>query len=485
MTDMESMLRDAAAEVGRAVSTVAPRGFEARARGGRPAVALTAITLGVAVVLGGVLVLRRDAGPTPADLPAPTVASAPPETDTTDLGSESTHLVIDPPPPGTAGRTEYGPSEDSVRIYAQPRPDPENGPWMVVGWSPGSFGGTPEIGDGSNPDRQYFDAGRGYVLSLGIDPSAVRDLIGGAIVEPGGRRTIDPAALPDDLELIFDGDWVSDVGLRDSASAASEVSWRPDPTGSRFVRLLVTDDPDMTAWRAGRVPSYGGAGAVAETTVADHPAYHRSAPGAQVLVWHDGSRTLQLVASATSYDDLAAYAADVRPAGVDEWTGIDTLSYDAPTTDEEQATVGPAGSATTPIVEATTIGTVTIPDGTGLSIAVAAYGTLILSRSDGFVIHAVGVGSTGAVGTPGRVTSEISPEAADGDLVFGIVVAGSSVALHDDATSEEIPVALTTEAQPVHGFVGFAARLPTTTTYATLSITDPATGLTEEVHVGY
>jgi len=77
----------------------------------------------------------------------------------------------------------------------------------------------------------------------------------------------------------------------------------------------------------------------------------------------------------------------------------------------------------------------------------------------------------------------------------GGVVAGHAVWWHDHAPAvvryatlqpvPRIPVAITTETKPVNGFVGFATRLPRSTTYGTLSITDPLTGITSENNVGY
>lgn len=403
--------------------------------------------------------------------------------DTTDAVLSGTHMLIDPPPRGQAKRIEHGPLDGSVRIYTEQRSDPENGPWMIVGWAPGSFGSSPTISDGSAPDRQFFDAGRGYVFSRGIDVAEVRRLIAGATTEPNGP-VIDPTSLPEGLELTFDGDQVSDVGLRSAAGEVSEVSWWADSTNGPFVRLLVADDPDMAGWRAGRLQVDEGATSVTETTAAGHPAYLRSGAGVRVLSWHDGSRWLQLVASNATDEELMRYAGDVRQAEDAEWAGIANASIAGPTTDDEQATVGPEGSATTPIVDPTTIGSVTLADGTSLSISAAAQGIIVLSDAEGFVIHATSTGSTSAVGTPIRITSDML-EDATGDLVYGIVVAGATLVLRDDATGAEIPVAITTETKPVNGFVGFAARLPRSTTYGTLSITDPLTGMTSENNVGY
>jgi hypothetical protein len=398
---------------------------------------------------------------------------------------DSTNMVIDPPPPGDPFRTDVNSSTSTLRIYTQERPDPENGPWMMVGWTPDGSGGLPMTGDPTEPDRQFFDGGRGYVISDGIDPTEVRRLINGATVEADGRRSIDPSELPDGLELAFDGDSVSDVGRRPRDGTVSEVAWWASPANGPFVRLLVAADPDMSGWRAGRVGILAAGTAVTDTVVDSHPAYLRSLPGVRVLSWHDGSRWLQLIASDATDDELLRMAATVRQADSGEWGDIRLADNTEMLGELEQATVGPSGSNTTPILSPTTIGSVTLPDGTVMSITVADFGTLTLSGADGFVIYAISAGATGAVGNAMRIPSDASPAAATGDLVYGIVVAGSTLTIRDDASGEEVPVALTDELEPVNGFVGFAARLPAATTYATLTITDPTTGITSESPIGY
>jgi hypothetical protein len=395
---------------------------------------------------------------------------------------DSTNMVIDPPPPGDPFRTDVNSSTSTLRIYTQDRPDPENGPWMMVGWTSDGSGGSPMTGDPTEPDRQFFDGGRGYVISDGIDPTEVRRLINGATVEADGRRSIDPSELPDGLELAFDGDQVSDAGRRLPNGSASEVAWWADPVNGPFVRLLVADDPDMSSWRTGRVRDSWPEVKVVDTTVGEHPAYLLDGAGVRVLAWHDGSQWLQLVASDATDDELLRMANSVRPADPDEWAGIRLADDTGLPSDAERATIGPPGSDTTPILNPTAIGSVTLPDGTELSITAADFGVLTLSDADGFVIYAVGTGDAGAMVTPMRVTADVSPEAATGDLVYGIAVAGSTITIRDDATGEEIPVAFTDE--PVNGFVGFAARLPISTTDATMTITDPTTGATTERPIG-
>jgi hypothetical protein len=398
---------------------------------------------------------------------------------------DSTNMVIDPPPPGNPFRTDLNSSMASLRIYAQPRPDPENGPWMLVGWTSQGVGSAPMIGETTKPDLQFFDGGRGYAITQGIDPAEVRRLINGATVEPDGRRSIDPSKLPDGLELTFDGDSVSDVGRRPRDGAASEVAWWADPANGPFVRLLVATDPDMSGWRAGRVGFLDDGTAVTDAVVGSHPAYLRSLAGVRVLSWHDGSRWLQLIASNASDDELLRMAATVRQADPEAWVDI-RLADDTDMLGEvEQATVGPPGSDTTPILDPTTIGSIELPDRTVLSITAADFGTLTLSGDDGFVIYTVSAGATGAVGRAMRVTSDVSPAAATGDLVYGIAVAGSTITIRDDATGEEVPVSLSDSTKPVNGFIGFAARLPISTTYATMTITDPITGAKAESRIGY
>ena len=395
------------------------------------------------------------------------------------------NLVIDPPPPGEPFRTDVTSSESSLRIYTQDRPDPENGPWMMIGWSPDGTAGVPKTGDPTEPDRQFFDGGRGYVISRGVDPAEVRRLINGATVEPDGRRSIVPSELPDGLQLAFDGDRVSDVGRRARGGSASEVAWWADPVDGPFVRLLVADDPDMTGWRTGRVGNNSDDTTVIDTTVDGHPGYLRAGASVRVLSWHDGTRWLQLVASDTTDQDLLELATNVRQADPAEWAAIRLDDRDSPNGGSDQATVGPPGSDTTPILTPTTIGTLELQDGTLLSIAASSNGNLTLSNLDGFVIESIFAGAEDAVGRPMRITSDASPAAASGDLVYGIVVAGSTITARVDATGEEIPVALTDATQPVNGFIGFAARLPISTTYATMTITDPATGASIETRIGY
>ncbi|CAB4595715.1 MAG: hypothetical protein F2534_20645 [Actinobacteria bacterium] len=402
-----------------------------------------------------------------------------------DVEARSTNMVIDPAPPGDPFRTDVTSSTSTLRIYTQDRPDPENGPWIMVGWSPEGTAGVPTVGDPLEPDRQFFDGGRGYVISVGVDPAEIRRLINGAVVEADGRRSIDPTELPDGLRLAFDGDQVSDAGRRARGSSASEVAWWVEPGNGPFVRLLVADDPDMTGWRTGRVRDAWFEVEVEDTRVDEHPAYLLDGAGVRVLSWHDGSRWLQLVASDATEDQLLDLARDVRQADPAEWADIRLADDTGSPSDANRATIGPPGSDTTPILSPTTIGSVTLPDGTELSITAADFGELTLSDADGFVISSISAGGAGAVVTPMRVTADVSPEAATGDLVYGIVVAGSSITIRDDATGEEIPVALTDERVPMNGFVGFAARLPISTTYATMTVTDPTTGTTTESPIGY
>jgi hypothetical protein len=417
------------------------------------------------------------------------VASAlpvdPPEVTPLGIEAPNTNMLIDPAPPGEPFRTEVSASESSLRIYTQDRPDPENGPWMMIGWSPDGAAGVTKTGDPIEPDHQFFDGGRGYVISRGVDPVEVRRLISGASVGPDGRRSIEPADLPDGLELAFDGLRLNVVGRSQPGGAASEVAWWADPVDGPFVRLLVTDDPDMTGWRSGRVGDYWSDAKVTDTMVNDHPAYLVSGETVSMLSWHDGIRWLQLVASEASDEELLRMATTVREADADEWSDIAISETNDPPSDAERTTVGPPGSNTTPILTSTTIGWVALPDGTVMSITVADFGTLTLSDADGFVIYSASTGATGAVGNAMRVTSDASPAAATGDLVYGIVVADSTITVRDDATGEEIPVALTDPTQVVNGFIGFAARLPAATTSATLTITDPTTGTTSESPIGY
>jgi hypothetical protein len=417
------------------------------------------------------------------------VASAlpvdPPEVTPLGIEAPNTNMLIDPAPPGEPFRTEVSASESSLRIYTQDRPDPENGPWMMIGWSPDGTAGVSKTGDPIEPDRQFFDGGRGYVISRGVDPVEVRRLINGASVGPDGRRSIEPADLPDGLELAFDGLRLNVVGRSQPGGAASEVAWWADPVDGPFVRLLVTADPDMTGWRSGRVGDYWSDAKVTDTMVNDHPAYIVSGENVSILSWHDGIRWLQLVASEASDEELLRMATTVREADADEWSDIAISETNYPPSGAGRTTVGPPGSNTTPILTSTTIGWVALPDGTVMSITVADFGTLTLSDADGFVIYSASTGATGAVGNAMRVTSDASPAAATGDLVYGIVVADSTITVRDDATGEEIPVALTDPTQVVNGFIGFAARLPISTTYATMTITDPITGASTETRIGY
>lgn len=417
------------------------------------------------------------------------VASAlpvdPSEVTPLDIEAVNTNMLIDPAPPGEPFRTDVSPSESSLRIYTQDRPDPENGPWMMIGWSPDGTAGIPSVDDPIEPDRQFFDGGRGYVISRGVDPAEVRRLVNGATVEPDGRRSIVPSELPDGLQLAFDGDRVSDVGRRARGGSASEVAWWADPVDGPFVRLLVADDPDMAGWRTGRVGNNSDDTTVIDTTVDGHPGYLRAGASVRVLSWHDGTRWLQLVASDTTDQELLDLAMNVRQADPAEWAAIRLEERDSTTGDREQATVGPSGSDTTPILTPTTIGSLELKDGTLLSIGASSYGNLTLLGLDGFVIESIFAGAEEAVGSPMRITSDAAPAAASGDLVYGIVVAGSSITIRDDTTGEEIPVALTDAMQPVNGFIGFAARLPISTTYATMTITDPITGASTETRIGY
>ena len=416
---------------------------------------------------------------------ASALPSSPREVTPLDIEALNTDMVIDPPPPGEPFRTDVTASESSLRIYTQDRPDPENGPWMMIGWSPDGTAGIPTVGDPIEPDRQFFDGGRGYVISRGVDPAEVRQLVNGAVVEPDGRRSIDPSALPDGLQLAFDGDSVSDVGRRAHGGSASEVAWWADPVNGPFVRLIVADDPDMAGWRTGRVGNNSNSTTVTDTTVDGHPGYLRAGASVRVLSWHDGTRWLQLVASDTTDQELLDLATNVRQADPAEWATIRLDDRNSPTDGSEQATVGPPGSDTTPILTPTTIGSLELQDGTLLSIAASSDGNLTLSDLDGFVIESIFAGAGDAVGRPMRITGEASPAAASGDLVYGIVVAGSTITVRDDTTGEEIPVAFTDTTQPVNGFIGFAARLPISTTYATMTITDSITGASTESRIGY
>ena len=420
-------------------------------------------------------------------VPDASIDSTPDRVDSNEVDSsfDSTTMVIDPAPAGDPFRTDVTASESTLRIYTQDRPDPENGPWMMIGWSPEGTAGIPMVDDPIEPDRQFFDGGRGYVISRGVNPAEIRRLVNGAVVEPDGRRSINPSELPDGLQLAFDGDSISDVGRRARDGSASEVAWWADPINGPFVRLLVADDPDMTGWRTGRLGNSSNNMTVTETTVDGHPGYLRAGANVRVLSWHDGTRWLQLVASDTADQELLDLAANVRQADPAEWAAIRHDDRNAPTSYSQQATVGPPGSDTTPILDPTTIGSLTLPDGTALSVTAARFGTLTLSDADGFVIEAIAAGGAGAVGRPMRVTSDASPAAATGDLVYGIVLAGSTITIRDEITGEEIPVALTDTAQPVNGFIGFAARLLVSTTYATMTTTDPTTGASIETRIGY
>lgn len=226
---------------------------------------------------------------------------------------------------GTPGQ----PTAPALQLYWQ---DPSVDIGVTVGGLMGLADGANlrEVGDAPNTaacadlfgtTRCVMNTSFGQInlTSYGLDDADLaRPLADLRIVD--GEISVEPAALPDGMVVIYQGGWDDQRSLLWAPMKGPGASW-VSYSYSVSDRGIVL----MTGWQADNdlVGASLTWGDLQPTTVNGRPAYSGFSPlmDSTVLFWNDGTRAFALVNSGTTVD-LVAMAASVRPAAGDEWSSV-------------------------------------------------------------------------------------------------------------------------------------------------------------------